>query len=53
MNWIADAHIFANALYKNKKYKESLEYAEKLGKEITASANCTMKNICFFTYNAE
>ena len=42
----------ANALYKNQKFKESLEYAEKLGEEIQAFGKLHFEKYLFFYYNA-
>jgi len=42
----------ANALYKNQKFKESLEYAEKLGDEIQAFNKLHFEKYLFFYYNA-
>jgi hypothetical protein len=41
----------ANALYKNKKYKESLEYADKLGEEIQSFGKLHYEKYLFFYHN--
>lgn len=41
-----------NALFKNKKYKESLDYAETLGEEMSAFNNLLYDKYLFFYYNA-
>ena len=41
----------ANALYKNQKFKESLTYADKLGKEIEAFDKLHYEKYLFFYYN--
>ncbi len=43
----------ANALFKNEKFKESLEYAEKLGDEIQAFGKLHYEKYLFFYYNAQ
>lgn len=42
----------ANALFKNDKYKESLQYADKLGKEIRAFDNLYFEKYYFFYCNS-
>jgi len=42
----------ANALFKNEKYKESLEYADILGKEVQAFGRLHYDKYLFFFYNA-
>jgi hypothetical protein len=42
----------ANALFKMEKHKESLEYAERLGKEIQAFDKLHYEKYLFFYYNA-
>lgn len=41
-----------NALFKNKKYNESLDYAETLGEELSAYNNLFYDKYLFFYYNA-
>lgn len=41
-----------NALFKNKKYAESLDYAETLGEELGAYNNMLYDKFMFFYYNA-
>jgi hypothetical protein len=41
-----------NALFKNRKYKESLDYAETLGEEMSAFNNMLYDKYLFFYYNA-
>ncbi len=44
---------FANALYKNKKYKESLQYTGVLGNEIEAFGKLHYDRYLFFFYNLQ
>lgn len=41
-----------NALFKNKKYSDSLDYAETLGEELSAFNNMLYDKFFFFYYNA-
>lgn len=41
-----------NALFKNRKYNESLDYAETLGEELSAYNNMLYDKFMFFYYNA-
>lgn len=41
-----------NALFKNRKFKESLDYAETLGEEMSAFNNLLYDKYLFFYYNA-
>jgi hypothetical protein len=41
-----------NALFKNRKYRESLDYAETLGEELSAFNNLLYDKYLFFYYNA-
>ena len=41
-----------NATFKNKKYRESLDFAETLGEELSAYNNLLYKKYLFFYYNA-
>ena len=41
-----------NSTFKNRKYRESLDYAETLGEELSAFNNLLYKKYLFFYYNA-